>query len=214
MASRLQDVLLRGTAAAKPLATDVAIGTLYYSTDLGATEQSDGTTWNTYTDGGSAASSIASDRLLGRDTAGVGLVEQLTVTSGIEFTGAGGVRLTTAARTQTVGITVDGGGTVLTIGVKGYRSFPVAGTITAWRLFADVSGDIEFDVLLDPFASFPPTTSIVATAPPLFNGAQSDEDTVGTWATDVDAGDVFGFEITGIPDLITRVTLELTIVLD
>src|SRR5262245_50348268 len=48
MASRLQDVLLRGTAASRPLATAVAIGTLYFSTDTQVTEQSDGTTWNTY----------------------------------------------------------------------------------------------------------------------------------------------------------------------
>lgn len=52
MASRLQDVILRGTFALRPLATLVAIGTLYYSTDLGETHQSDGTNWDTYTDGG------------------------------------------------------------------------------------------------------------------------------------------------------------------
>jgi hypothetical protein len=55
MASRLQDVILRGLAAARPLATAVAKGTLYYSTDLGITEQSDGTAWNTYTDGAGSA---------------------------------------------------------------------------------------------------------------------------------------------------------------
>ena len=52
MASRLQDVLLRGTAASRPLATAVAIGTLYYSTDTAITEQSDGATWNSYNDTG------------------------------------------------------------------------------------------------------------------------------------------------------------------
>lgn len=56
MASRLQDVLLRGLAVDKPAAADVAIGTLYYSTDAGITEQSDGSTWNTYTDGGGTTS--------------------------------------------------------------------------------------------------------------------------------------------------------------
>lgn len=59
MASRLQDVLLRGLSASKPLATDVAIGTLYYNTDLGTTEQSDGSAWNTYTDGGGSSSATA-----------------------------------------------------------------------------------------------------------------------------------------------------------
>lgn len=54
MASRLQDVILRGLAGARPLATAVAPGTLYYSTDTAITEQSDGTTWLTYTDGGAS----------------------------------------------------------------------------------------------------------------------------------------------------------------
>lgn len=57
MASRLQDVLLRGLAAARPLATAVAKGTLYYSTDTATTEQSDGTVWSTYADGGGVATS-------------------------------------------------------------------------------------------------------------------------------------------------------------
>jgi len=35
---------------------------------------------------------IATDRLLGRDTAGTGVVEQLTVGGGVEFTGSGGVQ--------------------------------------------------------------------------------------------------------------------------
>ncbi|KKN57385.1 hypothetical protein LCGC14_0562910, partial [marine sediment metagenome] len=35
---------------------------------------------------------IATDRLLGRDTAATGNVEELTVTGGVEFTGAGGIR--------------------------------------------------------------------------------------------------------------------------
>jgi len=55
MASRLQDVIQRGLASAKPLATAVAIGTLYYSTDTQVTERSDGTTWQSYNDAGTGA---------------------------------------------------------------------------------------------------------------------------------------------------------------
>jgi hypothetical protein len=58
MASRLQDVLLRGVAASRPLATAVAKGTLYYSTDTTVTEQSDGTNWNTYTDGTASSATV------------------------------------------------------------------------------------------------------------------------------------------------------------
>jgi hypothetical protein len=48
MASRLQDVILRGTLASRPVATAVAPGTLYFSTDTIALDRSDGTTWQTY----------------------------------------------------------------------------------------------------------------------------------------------------------------------
>jgi hypothetical protein len=155
----------------------------------------------------------ATDRLLGRDTAAAGDIEEIPISSGLEFTGGPGLRVTAAARTQQIGITVDGGGSVLTTGIKGYKSFPVAGTITGWRLLADVAGDIEFDIFKDPFASYPPTTSIVAAAPPELVGVDNDEDTTLTgWTTAVSAGDVFGFEITGVPATIERVTLELTIV--
>ena len=52
MASRLQDVILRGTTGAKPAATVVAPGTLYYSTDTLITERSNGTIWESFTDAG------------------------------------------------------------------------------------------------------------------------------------------------------------------
>lgn len=153
----------------------------------------------------------ATDRLLGRDTAAAGNIEEISVSSGLEFTGGPGLRVTAAVRTEQIGITVDGGGSLLTTGSKGFKSFPVAGTITGWRLLADAAGDIEFDVLKADYATFPTMASIVAAAPPALSGVQKDEDTVGTWTTAVAAGDVFEFEITGTPATVTRVTLELTI---
>lgn len=47
MASRLQDVILRGTAVARPAATAVAAGTIYFSTDTSLLDRSDGTNWQT-----------------------------------------------------------------------------------------------------------------------------------------------------------------------
>jgi len=46
--SRLQDVLLRGLASARPAASAVANGTLYFATDTTVITQSDGSTWNAY----------------------------------------------------------------------------------------------------------------------------------------------------------------------
>lgn len=53
MASRLQDVILRGLASARPLFSAVAPGTLYYSTDTQKTERNSGTAWESYSDSAS-----------------------------------------------------------------------------------------------------------------------------------------------------------------
>lgn len=316
MGSRLQDVVMRDTRASQPLATAVSAGTLYFVTDELVTERSNGTTWDDYSDGGSAsitaltgdvtatgpgsvAATIAADavtnaklanmadqtikgndsggaqnpqdlsanevsvvldgatdpflrtsaapsaaitqltgdvtagpgsgsqaatianaavtyakiqnvtnaRLLGNFTGGAAAPAEYSLGAGIEHS-AGAIRTKADIRTEQVGITVDGGGSLLTIGDKGFKSFPVAGTITAWRLMADAAGDIDFDVTLDDYATgFPPTTSILT---PDLSGVQKNEATGLSIA--VVAGDVFGFEITGTPVTITRVTLEITIV--
>jgi hypothetical protein len=118
-----------------------------------------------------------------------------------------------SVKAQTIGITVDGGGSALTTGLKGFRSFPIAGTITKVRLFADQSGSIVIDIWKDTYANFPPTVAdtITASAKPTLSSAQKYEDSTLTgWTTSVSAGDVFGFNIDSITT-ITRITLELTI---
>jgi hypothetical protein len=114
-----------------------------------------------------------------------------------------------------IGITVDGGGSALTTGLKGFKSCPVTGTITGVRLLADVAGAIVIDIWKDTYANFPPTVAdtITAAAKPTIPATnQKAEDTTLTgWTTAVTAGDVFGFNIDSITT-ITRITLELTIV--
>jgi hypothetical protein len=118
-----------------------------------------------------------------------------------------------AAPPYVVGVTVDGGGSVVTTGVKGYMAAKQTGTITAWTVMADQAGDVEFDVTLDtPGVTYPPTTSIVAAAPPALSAADYGTDnTLSGWTTAVTAGQVFGFEVTGTPDAIELVTLILVV---
>ncbi|HEY6415245.1 MAG TPA: hypothetical protein VIX41_03370 [Acidimicrobiales bacterium] len=136
--------------------------------------------------------------------------DDLTVTG--DLTGGGGA--TSAQRTRQIGITVDGGGAAVTTGLKGFRSFPVAGTITGVRLLADTAGSVVFDIWKDIYTNFPPLVAdtITASAKPTLSSAQTYEDTTLTgWTTAVAAGDVFAFSIDAAATL-TRVTLELTIV--
>lgn len=56
--SLLAEVLIRGLRSAQPAATDVSPGSLYFVTDEGVTEQSDGTTWNSYSGTGGAITAV------------------------------------------------------------------------------------------------------------------------------------------------------------
>lgn len=157
----------------------------------------------------------ATDRLLGRDTASAGDIEEIPVSSGLEFSGGPGLRLTTQARTRQIGITIDGGGSAITTGIKGDRTSPWTGTITGVRMLADISGSAVVDIWKDTFANYPPTVAdtITAAAKPTISAATKSEDTTLTgWTTSVTAGDTFRFNVDSATT-ITRLTLELTIVL-
>lgn len=53
----LAEVIQRGTAAARPAATAVPSGCIYYSTDTATTDRSNGTTWETIADAGTGGAS-------------------------------------------------------------------------------------------------------------------------------------------------------------
>jgi hypothetical protein len=164
-------------------------------------------------DGGTGASLADpnDDRILFWDDSG-GAVTWLDQTNGVEISGTN-LQLTTAQRTRTVGIVIDGGGAAITTGVKGFIQVPVACTITTNRLLADQSGDIVVDIWKDSYANYPPTDadSITASAPPTISGATKSEDTTLTgWTTSITAGDILGFNVDSVTD-IERVTLQLTV---
>lgn len=164
----------------------------------------------------------ASDRLLGRDSAGAGVIEEIPVTSGLEFTAGPGLRLSTQARTRQITVIIDGGGSAIATGLKVFLSCPYTGTITGWRLLSiDAAGpatvgDLVVDIWKDTYANYPPTVAdtITAAAKPTLSSANKAEDgTLTGWTTGVTAGDVFGFNVDSAAT-VTKVALTLTIVLN
>lgn len=124
MASRLQDVILRGTSGARPLATAVAPGTLYYSTDTSTTDRSDGTTWDTYADGGGVGATRI--EMIGMLIDGGGVA----ITTGVK----GYIQIPYAATIQSVTLLADvSGSIVVDIWKDTYANYPpvVGDTITA-----------------------------------------------------------------------------------
>lgn len=118
---------------------------------------------------------------------------------------------------RTVGITIDGGGSVITTGVKGFVRVPFSGTISKATLLSTdasaTSGSIVIDVWKDTYANYPPTDadSITASAPPTLSSASKSEDsTLSGWTTSVTAGNILGFNVDSATT-VTRVTLLLDI---
>lgn len=121
----------------------------------------------------------------------------------------------TAGHTRVVGVTIDGGGSAIAAGQKGYFWCPFGGTISAWTITGDVSGAIKIDVWKDVYANGLPTN-----ADSICNGHEPEIAASGTVAQDTDladwttqtitAGDVFGFYVDSCAT-ITRATLVLKV---
>lgn len=110
---------------------------------------------------------------------------------------------------------IDGGGSVLTTGVKGYLRVDFAGTLTQSTLLADQSGSVVVNIYKTDYATFDPPThpavadKITASAPPTISAAKKAVDaTLTGWTTSFSAGDIFAFNIDSVTT-IQRVTCAL-----
>lgn len=193
------------------LPTHCGVGDLVYKTTATAGAYNC-TATDTWTAVGNGVSSIQEDgaALTGRTTLNfAGGTITCVDNSGASRTDC------TVSPTITFGILVDGAGTTLTTGTKGYVQIPVACTITKNTLLSvdgsASSGSIVFDVWKDSYANYPPTVAdtITASAKPTLSSANKATDSTLTgWTTSVAAGDVVGFNIDSVTSL-TRVLLQL-----
>lgn len=123
--------------------------------------------------------------------------------------GAQGAQGATGAQGSTVGsfgITVDGGGTVISTGSKGYLVVPYNATITNWYVASDVSGSIVIDVKRSG-------TSIVGGGgnKPTLSAASYATAAVSGWtSTSITAGDVFEFNVDSV-STVTKTNLVIKI---
>ena len=115
----------------------------------------------------------------------------------------------TAFTRATIGVTIDGGGSAITTGSKGYISIPYSCTINNNTIVADATGSIVIDVKKSTYSDFPTTTSICAAAKPTLAGAQKSTDSTLTgWTTTINSGDVIEFVVDSAAT-ITKATLTL-----
>lgn len=114
--------------------------------------------------------------------------------------------------TNSIGITVDGGGSPITVGQKGFVQVPYTGVIRGATIMADVNGTVTFDVWRTNSTGFPPTVSgtITASAKPTITGTNWSTTTLTGWITNLTAGDFIGFNVDSASTS-TRVTLQLAV---
>ena len=112
---------------------------------------------------------------------------------------------------------IDGGGSALTTGIKGYLEVPYACTITQASLLADQPGSVVVDVFRSTYSAFAPPThpvsgdKLTASAPPTISSATKSQDaTLTGWTTSLAAGDVLAFNVNSATT-VTRVTCSLKV---
>lgn len=118
-----------------------------------------------------------------------------------------------------IGITIDGGGSVVTTGQKGMIRVPYSGTITGWTILetsdTPITGSISVDIWKDTYSNYPPTVSdSIFTTKPALSSAVKNQNLaptfVGAGAT-VAEGDVVAFNVEATPSNVKRVTVLLHI---
>jgi hypothetical protein len=108
---------------------------------------------------------------------------------------------------------IDGGGSAITTGVKGFLEIPYAAAINRATMLCDQSGSIVVDVWKDTYANYPPTVAdtITASAKPTVTTATKAQDaTLTGWTTAITAGDVIGFNVDSATT-VTRCTISLKV---
>jgi hypothetical protein len=113
----------------------------------------------------------------------------------------------------TIGITVDGGGSAITTGVKGYFRVPFDCEISEAVILADTTGDIKIDIWKTDTAGYPPVDADTITAgnePEISTDVIFVDGTLTGWDVQLLAGDVLGYNVDSVSG-ITRATLILAV---
>lgn len=141
---------------------------------------------------------------------GTNLVSGNSSASHISIAGQSAGLGTSPARS--LGITIDGGGSAITLGTKGYLEVPCNCTILSGTILADVSGSIAIETWRTNSASMPPTRAGVLFTNYLTT-AQASTDTTLANATSLSltALDRIGFNVITNALSVTRATLQLRI---
>lgn len=111
---------------------------------------------------------------------------------------------------------IDGGGTTITTGIKGFIEAPFDGTVKGVKLFADQEGSTSVDIYKDTWDNYNPNInpdeSICALStnlPTITVNNKAVADLTG-WIVEFEEGDIFYFEVVSCTD-ITKLTISMSV---
>lgn len=110
-----------------------------------------------------------------------------------------------------ISFTIDGGGSTITTGVKGFVTIPFACTITDMWMLGDQTGSIVVDVWKKAFTTTLPAVGNTITSsdvPTISSAITVHDSTLTGWTTSVSAGDMMGFNVNSVTTM-QRVTITL-----
>ena len=135
-------------------------------------------------------------------------------TSGINGTnGTSGTSGVNGNSNGVLGLTIDGAGTAITTGIKGYLVVPFNCSIDSWYIVGNTTGSTVIDVWRASGYTIPTSAaqSIAGSEKPTLSSQQINKDlSLSTWTTSLSTGDVLGFNVDS-SSTITRATLEIKI---
>jgi len=107
------------------------------------------------------------------------------------------------------GLTIDGAGSAILPGSKGYVRVPYPCNIKGWTILGDQAGSIVVDVKKCAYAGFPVTASIAGAEKPTLVAAQKGQLlTLTLWTIALLAGDIIEFVVDSATT-VTRVNLAV-----
>jgi hypothetical protein len=116
---------------------------------------------------------------------------------------------------RTINFIIDGGGSVITTGVKGFVVVDFDCEILQWTIQSSIAGSIVVDVWKKAYViNTVPTVAntIAASAKPTLTSSLANQNTTLTgWTTTVSAGDVLAFNVEATPATVTLVTVALKV---
>ena len=121
--------------------------------------------------------------------------------------------LPTGTTIGSFGITIDGGGSVITTGIKGYSVLPYNAIITGWDIVGDVTGSCVIDVWKSSSGTIPTiSNTITGTEKPMLTAQQiNSNNNLTSWVNNISLGDVIAFNVESITTL-TKVSLIIKVI--